>query len=60
MKSPQEKIDFIIEYGIDYLNEWENQFIDSMQVVLSQKKETTLKQWQCLTKIFHNIEDKIG
>ena len=59
MKIP-ERIDFIIEYGIDYLSEWESEFIDSIQIGVSQGKELSWKQQKCLLKIYKKVEDKIG
>lgn len=54
------QIDFILNNGYDYLNEWEQGFIDNIQIRLSKGIDTTFNQQKILNKIFARIQDKLG
>ena len=56
----KKQIEFIIEYGINYLTEWENEFVDSLQIRLSKGNDTTFKQQKILNRIYEKITDKVG
>lgn len=54
------QINFILDNGYDYLNEWEHEFIDSIQIRLSKGIDTTFSQQKKLNEIFTRIQDKLG
>ena len=57
----QERIEFLTATdAIDRLSEWENDFVDSIQIRLSQGKDLTLNQSSKLNQIFHKVEEMIG
>jgi len=54
------KLDFIMDYGEDYLTDWEMEFIDNISIAVSEGKKLTWKQQKCLNKIFVKIESRVG
>jgi hypothetical protein len=56
----KEKIDFIIESNPYYLTQWENEFIDSVQIQTNSGKELSWKQYKCLNRIFEKVQDREG
>lgn len=44
-----------VESGKLQLNSWEEEFIDSISVVLSNGKDLSFKQSSCLTQIYEKV-----
>lgn len=55
-----DRIAFITEYGINYLTDWEQEFIDNIQIYISHGKELSWKQQKSLLKIYKRVEDRTG
>ena len=60
LPSPRKRVDYLIEYGQEYMNNWELEFVDSMDILLSNNKFLSPKQARCLTKLHRKIEGKVG
>lgn len=59
-RSPQDRLDYLLEYGEDHLNEWEQEFIDSISIQMSDGKELSWKQVKKLIAIHKRIEGIVG
>lgn len=53
-------VDFIIEHGDPYINSWEEEFVQNMNVRLANGFDLTFKQSSVLHRIWERIEEKVG
>lgn len=56
----KEKLDFILESQPDYLSDWENKFIESIEQQMNNGKKLSWKQYKVLQRIFVKVQDKEG
>ena len=55
-----DRIAYVLEYGDQFLSEWEREFVDSLEIRRSKGTDLTQKQSRKLTEIFRRIEEEIG
>lgn len=53
-------VDYLMEYGGGYMDEWEAGFLDSISIRLSTGLDLTFKQSSKLCKIWHRVEGDVG
>jgi len=53
-----ERIAFLFLHS-EHTDDWETEFVDSMELIRSRGRDLTLRQSFKLGKIFHKVEEKV-